>query len=57
METLLGDYTERWQFFLGLTLLSIVLFAKGGLAGLLDAVTGLVRGRRTAADEQEGGHD
>jgi branched-chain amino acid transport system permease protein len=57
METLLGDYTERWQFFLGLTLLGIVLFAKGGLSGLLDAIARLVRARRTGADEQEGGHD
>lgn len=42
METLLGDVTERWQFFLGLVLLGIVLFARGGLCGLLDYVgTGL----------------
>ena len=57
METLLGDYTERWQFFLGLTLLGIVLFARGGLAGLLDAIARFARGRRTTGDEQEGGHD
>lgn len=36
METILGDYTERWQFFLGLALLAVVLFARGGLCGLLD---------------------
>ncbi|MBU2533366.1 MAG: branched-chain amino acid ABC transporter permease [Alphaproteobacteria bacterium] len=36
METVLGDFTERWQFFLGLVLLGIVLFARGGLSGLLD---------------------
>jgi branched-chain amino acid transport system permease protein len=27
--------TERWQFFLGLILLFVVLFARGGVVGLL----------------------
>ena len=31
----LGGMTERWQFFLGLILLGVVLFARGGLIGLL----------------------
>ena len=53
METALGDYTERWQFFLGLTLLGIVLFARGGLAGLLDVIAGGLRRR----DKAEGGGD
>lgn len=35
MEFLLGSLTERWQFFLGLVLLGTVLFAKGGLVGLI----------------------
>ncbi|MBI1622790.1 branched-chain amino acid ABC transporter permease [Aquamicrobium sp. cd-1] len=34
-EFLLGGLTERWQFFLGLVLLGVVLFARGGLVGLL----------------------
>ena len=34
-ETVLGGMTERWQFFLGLVLLAVVLFARGGLVGLL----------------------
>ena len=34
-EFLLGGATERWQFFLGLALLGVVLFARGGLIGLL----------------------
>jgi branched-chain amino acid transport system permease protein len=34
-EFLLGGMTERWQFFLGLVLLGVVLFARGGLIGLL----------------------
>ncbi|WP_429096187.1 branched-chain amino acid ABC transporter permease [Aminobacter sp. BE322] len=35
IEYVLGGITERWQFFLGLILLSVVLFARGGLLGLL----------------------
>lgn len=34
-EYALGGLTERWQFFLGLMLLGVVLFARGGLLGLL----------------------
>ncbi|MGK6314395.1 branched-chain amino acid ABC transporter permease [Neorhizobium sp. DT-125] len=34
-EYALGGLTERWQFFLGLILLIVVLFARGGLLGLL----------------------
>ncbi len=34
-EYALGGVTERWQFFLGLILLGVVLFARGGLLGLL----------------------
>lgn len=34
-EFALGGITERWQFFLGLVLLCVVLFARGGLLGLV----------------------
>ena len=34
-EYALGGLTERWQFFFGLVLLCVVLFAQGGLLGLL----------------------
>src|SRR5690606_10087675 len=34
-EYVLGGLTERWQFFLGLILLGTILFARGGLVGLL----------------------
>jgi branched-chain amino acid transport system permease protein len=44
METVLGDLTQHWQFFLGLTLLVIVLFARGGLAGVLDLLGHLLAG-------------
>ena len=35
LEYWLGALTERWQFFLGLTLLGVVLFARGGIVGLV----------------------
>jgi branched-chain amino acid transport system permease protein len=34
-EVIFGGITEHWQFFLGLVLLAVVLFARGGLIGLL----------------------
>lgn len=33
IEFLLGGLTERWQLFLGLILLGVVLFARGGIIG------------------------
>ncbi|QPC88488.1 branched-chain amino acid ABC transporter permease [Mesorhizobium sp. NBSH29] len=35
IESVLGGLTERWQFFLGLILLGVVLFARGGIVGLI----------------------
>ncbi len=35
LETFLGGFNDRWQFFLGLVLLGVVLFARGGLIGLM----------------------
>lgn len=35
METVLGGLTEHWLLFLGLVLLTVVLFIPGGLMGLL----------------------
>jgi branched-chain amino acid transport system permease protein len=35
LEYLLGGITERWQLFLGLMLLGVVLFARGGIVGLV----------------------
>ena len=42
LEHYLGDFSEYWQIYLGLILLFVVLFAKGGLIG------GLTRGRSRA---------
>ncbi|NIA69291.1 branched-chain amino acid ABC transporter permease [Pelagibius litoralis] len=35
LESLIGGMTDRWQLFLGIMLLAVVLFARGGLIGLL----------------------
>lgn len=35
LESLIGGMTDRWQLFLGAILLGVVLFARGGLIGLL----------------------
>ena len=35
LETVIGSYTEHWQLFLGILLLGIVLYARGGLIGAL----------------------
>ncbi len=35
MEHFLGGWTERWQFFLGLAVVAVAIFARGGLLGLL----------------------
>jgi len=35
LESMLGGVTERWQFFLGFILLGVVLFARGGIVGLI----------------------
>lgn len=35
LEFFLGGITERWQLFLGFVLLGVVLFARGGIVGLV----------------------
>ena len=34
-EFIFGGLTEHWMFFLGLVLLAVVLFARGGLIGVI----------------------
>ncbi len=41
LEHLLGDFTEFWLIWLGVALLLIVLFARGGIVGLLTRQAGL----------------
>ncbi|WP_332813287.1 branched-chain amino acid ABC transporter permease [Ramlibacter sp.] len=38
MQEVLSAQTEYWEFWIGWVLLAVVLFARGGLAGLLQAV-------------------
>jgi branched-chain amino acid transport system permease protein len=35
LESFVGGWTDRWQLVLGLVLLAVVLFARGGVVGLL----------------------
>ncbi|MGF1628015.1 MAG: branched-chain amino acid ABC transporter permease [Kiloniellaceae bacterium] len=35
LESFIGGWTDRWQLVLGLILLAVVLFARGGVVGLL----------------------
>jgi len=35
LEHVLGGLTEHWQLLLGLILLGVVLFARGGLVGIV----------------------
>ena len=35
LEAVVGGMTEYWQLILGLILLGVVLFARGGLIGLI----------------------
>jgi branched-chain amino acid transport system permease protein len=35
MEVIVGGYTARWQLALGVVLLLVVLFARGGIMGAL----------------------
>ena len=35
LESFIGGWTDRWQLVLGLVLLAVVLFARGGVIGLL----------------------
>ncbi len=36
MQSLLSDYTEAWQFYIGILFVVIVMFAPGGLAGMVE---------------------
>ncbi len=43
MQSLLSDYTEAWQFYIGILFMVIVMFAPGGLAGLVERVRLAIR--------------
>ena len=38
MRSLLSDYTSGWQLYVGLMFMTFVLFAPGGIAGVIDAM-------------------
>jgi len=43
LEALLTARTENWQLLLGLVLLAVVLFTRGGLAAILARLPGMSR--------------
>jgi len=45
LQVSLSDYTTAWQLYLGLFFIAVVLFARGGLAGLLLMHARLIRTR------------
>ncbi len=49
MQSLLSDYTEAWQFYIGILFMVIVMFAPGGLSGLVERVRLAVRRRELAS--------
>jgi branched-chain amino acid transport system permease protein len=49
LQVSLSDYTTAWQLYLGLFFMAIVLYAPGGLAGLIMMHASIVRTRAFAA--------
>ncbi|GAB5471353.1 MAG: hypothetical protein Kilf2KO_43830 [Rhodospirillales bacterium] len=49
MQSLLSDYTGAWQLYIGILFMVIVMFAPGGLAGLVERVRLAIRRRELAA--------
>lgn len=48
MQSLLSDHTEAWQFYIGILFMVIVMFAPGGLAGLVERVRLAIKRRELA---------
>ncbi|MBY6090349.1 branched-chain amino acid ABC transporter permease [Maritimibacter alkaliphilus] len=49
MQSMLSDYTEAWLLYLGVLFISIVMFAPGGLAGIVFGVAHTARNGETGA--------
>ena len=45
MQSLLSDYTEAWQLYIGILFIVMVMYAPGGLAGLVERVRQAARRR------------
>jgi len=45
-DQLAKQFPEYWYFGIGLLLVAVVLFARGGLLGIVDAIAGKFRGAR-----------
>ena len=40
LEEVLADHTPYWQFFVGILIIAVVLFSRGGIAGLVERFSG-----------------
>lgn len=49
MQSMMSDYTEAWLLYLGVLFIAIVVFAPRGIAGIVFAFTGGLRGPRPGA--------
>ncbi len=47
LEEALAGYTDYWQFFVGLLVIAVVVFSRGGIAGVVERVACSVRDVRT----------
>ncbi len=55
VEEILSSYTEYWQLFFGPLLILIVIFGKGGIDGLIQALANLVERKPKAAAQSRDG--
>lgn len=51
LEEVVSSHTEYWQFFVGIGLISVVLFGNNGIASLIEKFTALLSRKKTGAVE------
>ncbi len=51
LEEVISSHTEYWQFFVGIGLISVVLFGNNGIASLIEKFTALFSRKKAAAIE------
>ena len=51
LEEVISSHTEYWQFFVGIGLISVVLFGNNGIASLIEKFTSLFGRKKAAAAE------
>jgi branched-chain amino acid transport system permease protein len=51
LQSLISSYTDHWTIIMGLIFMAVVLFARGGIAGIMKTVWKKLSGNRQPADE------